>query len=624
MKKHIRGLLKANGRPKTLNGSSGNKLVDHCVDAAEQLNAVKAGQEFEDLFNDIAAQEAGNNSYVKTRYSESTYRNYIKTYKLKKVLASLKNKTRRESYNNIRNPISLCSVLEYVNKRVTPEQMYSTDETSVLLYKDCDTIQVITKKEAIDKLKEYNTGNATSGDMPQQRVVTFNCTISGGNKLVCTVVKIADRNFLKDGKPTIDIVKVEEGLYVCMNTYGIDDTKLNKIIYKACIVKCVNEDRESNIKRNIDGLQFAQYTHGSQSQSQSSQHGIDIPAPPMTEEAIREKYKYCALFNDGAYGQLNAQETSLIPESVQKALCFIYVKFAAGCSMIQQPNDVGHMHRILKLLFHSKKFRFGHTLDPEGVAWVQRKEILDKRLSGPSFKTFWRCMCHLKLFRSKAFNEMNINHAWADAGILPFDPRIILSACPHFRKLNQLDADRVMECLPRFAELVETKGMVEETDYKTLLGEIANADNCGERNGKPLNDMTTSRQRATVVSHPTFFASAVNKAANIAAQAAMRNDIQRLRQVAENAAAVDGELIDIATGGASSGAAAAASSSSTSANITGVKKKRTNMCANGNDTTKHESQKKWRKCTHEGCKAKFCLRPECNESYTSHCALPHL
>jgi hypothetical protein len=69
--------------------------------------------------------------------------------------------------------------------------------------------------------------------------------------------------------------------------------------------------------------------------------------------------------------------------------------------MVQQPNDTGHMHRVLKLMFHSRRFRYGRIADPIGGSWVQLKMFLKERLTGPSFETLWRCLKNVKPFVHK-------------------------------------------------------------------------------------------------------------------------------------------------------------------------------------------------------------------------------
>ncbi len=126
--------------------------------------------EYDKFFDTIVASEQ-NNSHVKKQYCERTKRNYQYKNGLTKHLAEVKAKKRKEAFNNVRNNISLIATLDHTQDLVCAEQFLSTDDTSVLLYNDRDSVRVISHQVAIAELKKYNTGLSTVETVPQQRSV---------------------------------------------------------------------------------------------------------------------------------------------------------------------------------------------------------------------------------------------------------------------------------------------------------------------------------------------------------------------------------------------------------------------------------------------------------------------
>eukprot|EP01034_Spumella_vulgaris_P032334 gene32334-39921_t len=573
------GHLPPRGRKRAITANGEKVLKTGVINASLHLSAMNE-QSYSTFFDGIVASEQ-NNSHVKRHYCDRTKRNYQYRNDLTKHLAEVKAKKRKEAFTNIRNNISLIATMDHVHDIVCPEQFLSTDDTSVLLYNDRDTVKVITHQTAIEQLKEYNTAISTVQDMPQQRVVTFSFTITAAGALLCSVIKIYDRNFTKQLiEPAI--FKMDERLYVCLHHYDMDDTVLNKAIYDGCIVPEAEALRRANIP---------------------ACEPISIPPVGLTPEQIYAKYKYIALGSDGAFGPINALLHKIHQKHLNREKDIILVKYAAGTSMIQQPNDTGHMHRILKLLFHSKRFKYDRAVDPPGENWKQRKLLLTPKLSTPSFKTLWRCLCNAKGFIDKAFNMMNIKHAFADCGIFPFDPELILSVNPHFRSLNQAKSDVIMNNLDKFKAKIVENGCIAEQDYVDILGDKSEGvDNHEETGGTDVDKMSIIRHRAVLYSHPTYFANQVTKRVREEERLANLTE-EALRAQVEQAVQADQDdetlvLQDIAV-------------------LREEKKKKRMRCGNARCEGEYDSRKGWKKCTKE-CPITFCLLAGCAEERLQH------
>ncbi len=409
------------------------------------------------------------------------------------INADIKTYARYLAYNNIRNSLSMIAVLGYVNKRVAPECIMSTDDTSVYINEE-GKVSVISSEEADKHNSAHNQGTSIVQDAKQKRVVTFNVTVSGDNKVVCKVVKFADRLFTQWSKKP-KIIRIEQGLWLCLYQYGIDGVTLAKHIYAKAIIPEAIAHREQVLQKSLSGLYQP-------IMSSCSDNAEDLTTDVVDTVAVRARYKYMCLASDGAYDQINAMIEWLIERSERLQLDILQMKYAGGCSMVQQVNDVGKMHQILKSQYRSQAFRLGVCDQPPGEHWKALRKILENTgMTGPSFDTLWSTLCAAGRFLNKAFSESNIDSAFKKSGVIPCDPETILSSCFHYEKLPAAAKQFVLSKLPAVTDLVEAQGMVLEEDFARILGEMPNIDNCPVKRNKQINEMALSRQRCMVVSH---------------------------------------------------------------------------------------------------------------------------
>jgi hypothetical protein len=392
---------------------------------------------------------------------------------------------------------------------------------------------------------------------------------------------------------------MEDGLYICLYCYNEDDTRLNRFVCEGCVVPEAVKLRERNIASSLQSIERIVLSANSQPIAE-----VDLPPLEITPKEVHDKFQFICLASDGAFGQINALTHQLLDKFKTKNADIILMKYAAGTSMVQQPNDTGHMHRVLKIMFHSRKFRYGMVTDPVGGSWVQLKIFLQKRLTGPSFKTLWRCLTNVKSFVHKAFNEMTVLHAFADCGIIPFDAEKILSANPHFRTLDQAKSDVIWDNLRKMTDLIEDKGFIGEDDYRDILGPVTDVvDNCEDKmTGKDLNECSTNRQRAMPYSHPMYHANQVTKRIREEDRLAAQSElgITALAAASDQADADDQELLlqDVEE-------------------LRAAKPKRRVRCGNARCPGEYTSAKGWSKCP-KGCGIRFCLLTFCLEERAAH------
>jgi len=236
--------------------------------------------------------------------------------------------------------------------------------------------------------------------------------------------------------------------------------------------------------------------------------GVDAAIEFMstaTPAQMRKRYEWICLACDGAYGQITAITDQLSDYAYRHALDTLMMKYGAGRSLSESPNDLGWMHSILHRCFKKYKFKYGPYDDPSGKVWVDMKAFLRKHLDSTSFHTVWRCFCHAEEFLEKAFTKSNIRNAFFISGIAPLDFVTVMSHNPYFRTLSKEDAAWIIsDAIPQVSEVCAEKGFVPEDDLHRILAVRPGLDNSAPRKGMALNDMSTNRQRALILNHPEF------------------------------------------------------------------------------------------------------------------------
>lgn len=532
------------GRKPILDANGIEKLREKVHTNALNLQAPKSAHEFGKLMQEIVEEVRDDD--VEVTFTDQTRNNYKKLFK-QVDNADVKSSSRRKAFLNMRNPLSLCAMLRMFQKRgVVGSLIYSCDDTSILLGNMDDKPTIILTEEAHQILAEINIAPSASVETEKRRVISVNCTIAGDGQCVCRVIKFADKNFAelckhKDAKTGEEILKPfvcklsgldEKPLYIMLYLYGMDDTEVEKAMYRKCIFKSIVEHRQRYQQSILTGLEVL---HSSQSTAshraetgrtrsavaeqtdaailkeieQSLIEGLDIcddvdgaieedeflNGAEGTDDNRKDCEDWALLLQDGAYGQIQALTMKLAAEAKEKRI--FLGKYAGGCSMTQSVNDVGNMHKVLKTMFKSSYFRYNDVAECNSRAWCELKSTLKKHMNSyASFKSVWKFFKFVDGFLQKAFCTQTVNSAFDSAGIVPFNPRRIMSKNMHYRELSRDRASIVLKLIDEFGAIFEEHGMIPENEFERLLGDL---DNHIPSCGKPLNEMTVNRQRAVVL-----------------------------------------------------------------------------------------------------------------------------
>jgi hypothetical protein len=401
------------GRNPILSQKGLTRLADTITERAMDLKAVPSAL-FHEVVQDVVKEEMPN-TYAHVEISERSL-SRIKS----KVDAIVKNgkkrnKSRSVAFTNIRNAISMCAMFSWIHEHVHRSLIFSSDDVSVLLNGWNDKPLVITTAKAEQYLKSINVSTGLEEEEEKQRVVKFNCTISGDNFLTVSVIKFGDKSFSDFGN-TPRVISLGHGLYACLYFYGIPEIIVEMYVYKLCIIREV-------MKRRVE-LKRSQAEGPCEMVISQEEEKLSINAIPESVEAPRvvicdnNSYDLIALCCDGATPQIKAIEDHLHPRNIELLQKLIFAKYSGGCSLSQSGNDNGHCHDGFHRLFKSPKYKYSEIVDPDENNWLHLRQLMEARMEPASFRTVWKCIKSAPIILDKAFTRSNIKSAFASTGAI--------------------------------------------------------------------------------------------------------------------------------------------------------------------------------------------------------------
>lgn len=507
-RKNLGQEIQSVGRPSVISTSGINKLKKQVEKASMELQALSKAQIFEAASKIIHLEQGGSSETFFLNDNimcPKTFRKILKESQFVERKADIKSTSRQQQHHDMRNSLSLCALIETAFECVQPSLFFSSDDVSLLL-NEFDKPKVMTTKECCDLLEQHNTGVSVTENLQKQRTITMSFTIDVEN-LVCTVIKIKDNKFTDLNKQP-RIFQIETGLFVMLCHPDVSNDFINQCQYRWCIIPTVIKRREDIITKinQHDSIIDLKFTPDSpQPNNNSINTNNNVVFNTEIDKENKEKYRFICLACDGAGPQINVIEDNLIQKNKKYNWDILFIKYSAGCSMSQSPNDVGKMHNILKQQFKSPTFKYSvESPDPLSPVWEELRVYLLKHLEGASYKTYWQCLKHTQEFINRAFTISTIKSAYRKSGIYPYSSQQILSANSHYSTLSNEDAIFVKSILPELTACMRINGSISEEKFTQLLVTRPAVNNTQSRAGMPLNNMVTNRQRAVIINSEIF------------------------------------------------------------------------------------------------------------------------
>jgi hypothetical protein len=150
-----------------------------------------------------------------------------------------------------------------------------------------------------------------------------------------------------------------------------------------------------------------------------------------------------------------------------------FIKFAAGCSMIQSPNDVSHAHSQVKrdtgvkAEFRSKDWEPAAE-ETDAMMRLFQKIVMRSGVGCGVDKGRDRAIMgyisNARKIYSRAFNAVNCCQGWRLAGLCPYDPEIIMSKWSGWAAMPKEHGDLILSQIDELAEIIRKDGRIDDAE----------------------------------------------------------------------------------------------------------------------------------------------------------------
>lgn len=353
--------------------------------------------------------------------SNSCFENAIKEMDIgPKVKGTTATVDRAAALENYRNAIGCGASFQAIwRAAISPALLFNVDEVGIWL---CERGKVWKfmrfPKGMAEEAKERKLSAATQGKAKQPRMVYLECLSNAEGDLVATVVRIVD-NTVDPGK--LILKKADTDVYVAFVNKAFSKEQYHKSIMKRVWLPRIRERqvfitmclRRSDAAMDVDS--FDSDASGGLSQG-CAQPNLTLQHGEVLARVL--------LSFDGAHEHIESvlKCTKLTDYCIRNNIALF--KWAAGCSLVQQPNDVSKCHKLLHAFFKSNKYLF--QAEPQRhqlrQGYQNCMKVLDRSgVSAESKVTFMRFFKALPIALHRSFSPDDLAAGYATCGIHPFN-----------------------------------------------------------------------------------------------------------------------------------------------------------------------------------------------------------
>jgi hypothetical protein len=237
---------------------------------------------------------------------------------------------------------------------------------------------------------------------------------------------------------------------------------------------------------------------------------LDGDSAPLAAFLDKQKMRsYCDTKHP--YGRQTIEE--LIKTGIWERVCLL--KWAAGCSMIQSPNDVGKTHFILRnfVKWQSKKgaqktvaLTFNQC-SPGLQAHYVYLHSSDIAITAARKRGFWRLLSNLPSAAAEAFRERVVKSSWSLCGYYPLSNYMILDKCTLWKKkaedggLTYEEKRLVISVISSLQQIAYSHGRVSDLEMLQLLPFLSRYPTDLRHD---LADLAINRDRCCLVIHNSY------------------------------------------------------------------------------------------------------------------------
>ena len=352
--------------------------------------------------------------------SNSCFDNAIKDMDIgEKVKGCTATKDRAEALENYRNAISCGASWQAIYRAaINPALIFNVDEVGIWL---CERGKVWKfmrfPKGMSEEAKQRKVGAAMQGKAKQPRMVYLECLSNAEGDLVATVVRIVDNTVPAE---KLILKQADTDVYVAFVNKAFSKATYHKSIMKLVWLPRIRQRqvfvttcmRQSEAAMEVESFDSSASTGFSQG----------CAAPDFTLQPGEVLARVILSF-DGAHEHIESVLTckKLTDYCIRNNIALF--KWAAGCSLVQQPNDVSKCHKLLHLFFKSNKYLFEATPQRTDLrpGYQNCMKVLDRSgVSADSKLTFMRFFKNLPVALHKSFAPDDLSAGYATCGIHPF------------------------------------------------------------------------------------------------------------------------------------------------------------------------------------------------------------
>jgi hypothetical protein len=340
------------------------------------------------------------------------------------VSADPATKDRADALEDYRNSVSCAAMFTAIQKmNICPALLFGLDEVSCWLTQRGTKIRFCRyPKHMLKEAKERKLSAGCQVKKVQPRCMYIECLVNAEGDLVSTIVRCVDDSIPKN-KFILKAASASNDLFVCFVNKDYDKAAFSKTMMTRVWLPKI---------RNCQDVATANL------RSQSDAGNVpEFDSPFFSQGEARGDYKLqdgesvlrALLTFDGAYEHIEAIMTGSMADYCRKHNIGLF-KWAAGCSLVQQPADVSKCHKLIHSYFKKPRFVYNVTVQRSDLRAFFRPvmHVLDKHKAKSATKTaFCRFFYHLPDALHCAFLPCNVREGFGVCGLYPFDVEKIMA-----------------------------------------------------------------------------------------------------------------------------------------------------------------------------------------------------
>lgn len=380
---------------------------------------------------------------------------------------------RAAALEDYRNAISCAALWTFLSKLgISPALLYNLDEVGIYLDERNNKVRILRFPEGmVEEAANRHLSPAEQRKKTHPRMMYMECMTAAEGRLVATVVRVVESTI-----PVGEIVlkHVERDVYIAYVNKNYDKAKFHKRMMTTVwlprirkeqleeTVRCRPAESALNVEARDDSQEFSQGTGSAEFKL--------LPG---------EKVLRALLSFDGAYEHIEAIMTGGICDYCSRHNIGLF-KWAAGCSLVQQPNDVSKCHKLLHAYFRSSKFKFNVDVTRKDLrsGYGKAMKVLDLYKADTKTKTcFLRFFYHLPQVLHQSFSPRDISDGYKICGIEPFSVDAIMNgwnpggkkASSSWAKLALEEQNYVKIAIEKLSLVAAVRGTVTDEDVDSCV-----------------------------------------------------------------------------------------------------------------------------------------------------------